>query len=132
MRLSSITSRSANLLDVIRHADRCIEVHDKFNIGDINTHRERGSRNHNLSFALQEVEQQLFLAAFRVDSRVIAGNIAGVYFSQNVVQRIDISRSLSKDQNRAIRMVFKESADIGAEQAQITGLRFSLLIKSPM
>ena len=52
VRLSSITSRSANLLDVIRHADRCIEVHDKFNIGNINTHTECRSHNHNLSFAL--------------------------------------------------------------------------------
>ena len=41
VRLASITTRSTNLLDVICHADRCIEVHDKFNIGDINTHRER-------------------------------------------------------------------------------------------
>ena len=68
VRLASIASRSANLLDVIRHADRCVEVYDKFNIGNINTHRERRSCNHNLSCALQEVEQQLFLAAFRLNS----------------------------------------------------------------
>ena len=38
--LFAVASRSTNLLNVIRHADRCIEVHDKFNIGNINTHTE--------------------------------------------------------------------------------------------
>ena len=37
---------------------------------------------------------------------MIAGNIARVYFFQNIIQRINISRSLSKDKNRTIFMVF--------------------------
>ena len=99
-------SRSANLLNVIRHADWCIEVHDKFNIGNINTHTECRSHNHNLSFSLQEVEQQLFLAAFRLDSRVVSCHLIRVFFFQNIVQRVHICSRLRKDKHRTIFMVF--------------------------
>ena len=36
---------------------------------------------------------------------MIAGNIARVYFFQNIIQRINISRRLRKDQHRAIFVI---------------------------
>ena len=47
----------------------------------------------------------LFFATFRFNPRVIAGNIARVYFFQNVVQRIYICSRLRKDQHRAIFVI---------------------------
>ena len=54
---------------------------------------------------MQEVEQQLFLVAFRLDSGVIALTSPGGYFFQNVVQRIYVCSCLSKDKHRIVFVI---------------------------
>ena len=99
-RLPPIASGTADLLDIVGHADWCIEVDDKFNIRHIDAHAEGRGRYHDLFLALQEVHLHLPFQLFRLDFRVIARYLSGIGFLQKIIDGVYV------DHDRSIVSIF--------------------------